>query len=88
MEVRNCWWYQEGACCRLTVTGITVRHMLIIYSCNALCDLIDFDCKDLLRQLCKIAILPKLDYDEISFSMCFHLLAYIFLSLRAGSQKH
>ena len=28
MEVRNCWWYQGGACCRLTVTGITVLHVL------------------------------------------------------------
>ena len=28
MEVRNCWWYQGGVCCRQTVTGITVLHML------------------------------------------------------------
>ena len=28
MEVRNCWWYQGGACCCQTVTGITVLHML------------------------------------------------------------
>ena len=30
MEVRNCWWYQRqgGVCCRQTVTGITVLHML------------------------------------------------------------
>ena len=27
MEVRNCWWYQEGVCCRQTVIGITVLHM-------------------------------------------------------------
>ena len=31
MEVRNCWWYQGGACCRLTVTGITVLHMLNLF---------------------------------------------------------
>ena len=31
MEVRNCWWYQEGACCRLTVTGITVLHILNLF---------------------------------------------------------
>ena len=28
MEIRNCWWYQEGVCCCQTVTGITVLHML------------------------------------------------------------
>ena len=28
MEVRNCWWYQGGVCCRQTATGITVLHML------------------------------------------------------------
>ena len=28
MEVRNCWWYQGGVCCRQNVTGITVLHML------------------------------------------------------------
>ena len=28
MEVCNCWWYQGGVCCRKTVTGITVLHML------------------------------------------------------------
>ena len=26
MEVRNCWWYQGGVCCRQTVTGIPVLH--------------------------------------------------------------
>ena len=31
MEVRNCWWYHGGACCRLTVTGITVLHMLNLF---------------------------------------------------------
>ena len=31
MKVRNCWWYQGGACCRLTVTGITVLHMLNLF---------------------------------------------------------
>ena len=31
MEVRNCWWYQGGACCRLTVTGITVLHTLNLF---------------------------------------------------------
>ena len=31
MDVRNCWWYQGGACCRLTVTGITVLHMLNLF---------------------------------------------------------
>ena len=36
-------------------------YTCLIYSCNASCDLIDFDCKDLFRQLCKIAILAKLD---------------------------
>ena len=51
----------------------------LIYSCNARCDLIDFDCKVLFRQLCKMAILAQLDYDEISFSMCFHLL-HIFVA--------
>ena len=29
MEVRNCWWYQGGVCCRQTVTGITVYTCLI-----------------------------------------------------------
>ena len=28
MEVRNCWWYQGGVCCRQTVTGNSVLHML------------------------------------------------------------
>ena len=28
IEIRNCWRYQEGVCCRQTVTGITVLHML------------------------------------------------------------
>ena len=28
MEVRNCWWYQGGVCCRQTVTGNTVLDML------------------------------------------------------------
>ena len=31
MEVCNCWRYQGGACCRLTVTGITVLHMLNLF---------------------------------------------------------
>ena len=31
MEVRNCWWYQGGACCRLTVTGITVLLVLNLF---------------------------------------------------------
>ena len=31
MEVRNCWWFQGGACCRLTVTGITVLHILNLF---------------------------------------------------------
>ena len=31
MKVRNSWWYQGGACCRLTVTGITVLHMLNLF---------------------------------------------------------
>ena len=31
MEVRNCWWYQGGACRRLTVTGIIVLHMLNLF---------------------------------------------------------
>ena len=31
MEVRNCWWYQGGACRRLTVTGVTVLHMLNLF---------------------------------------------------------
>ena len=31
MEVRKCWWYQGSACCRLTVTGITVLHMLNLF---------------------------------------------------------
>ena len=29
IEVRNCWWYQEGVCCRQTVTGIAVYTCLI-----------------------------------------------------------
>ena len=28
MEVRYCWWYQGGVCCRQIVTGNTVLHML------------------------------------------------------------
>ena len=28
MEVRNCWWYLGDVCCRQTVIGITVLHML------------------------------------------------------------
>ena len=28
MEVRYCWWYQGGVCCRQTVIGNTVLHML------------------------------------------------------------
>ena len=28
MEVRNCWWYEGGVCCRENVTGITVLRML------------------------------------------------------------
>ena len=28
MEIRNCWWYQGSVCCRQTVIGITVLHML------------------------------------------------------------
>ena len=28
MEFRNCWWYQGGVCCRKTVIGITILHML------------------------------------------------------------
>ena len=31
MEVRNCGWYKGDACCRLTVTGITVLHMLNLF---------------------------------------------------------
>ena len=76
MEARNCWWYQGGVGYRQTVTGIAVLHMLnLLMSC-----LIDFDCKDPFRQLCKIAILAKLVYDEISFSSCFYLLHNIFVA--------
>ena len=30
MVFRYCWWYQGGVCCRKTVTGISVLHMLNI----------------------------------------------------------
>ena len=30
-EVRNCWRYQGGVCCRQTVIGITVLHMINLF---------------------------------------------------------
>ena len=31
VEIRNCWWYQGGVCCRQTVTAFTVLNMLNLY---------------------------------------------------------
>ena len=44
MEVRSCWWYQEGVCCRQTVTGITV------YTCS----------QRWARYFCKVTAVPVL----------------------------